>query len=143
GLCVQLGTGAPETIRLPKEESDGEQEADDGQEARAYDARVAAREAGPGRDGASTVPDDSVGLERGVGGDGRHRGGADIARDLLQPRGAGAEGDAGGAGAGRRGGTEREPGGAHRGAGEEGRAARTGEEARRALALLDAQDAEE
>jgi len=142
GLRVQLGTGEPETIRLPKEDSDGKEEAEYGQEARTTDARVAARERGPGRDGAAKVPDDSVGAERREGGDGRHRGGADIARDVLQPGRARAQSDDGGARAGGGRGAERQPGGAHRGAGEEGGAARAGEAARRALAALDAQDAE-
>lgn len=143
GLRVQMGAAEPETIRLPKEESDAEQqEADDRPTTRTHDAGVAARESGPRRDGAASMPDGAERLERREAGDGRHRGGADIARHVLQPGGARAQGDAGGARAGSGGGAERESGDAHRGAREEGSPARAAEAAWRALAALDAKDAE-
>jgi transposase InsO family protein len=106
GLRVQLGREAPQTIKLPKEESDERAQTsrslpeDEPAAPGAADAEVAPEEAGAGRDRPAADLDDPERLEWGEAGDGRDRGGADLTGPLLRVGGAGAESDPGGDGAG-------------------------------------------
>jgi transposase InsO family protein len=145
-LRVQLGDEQPQTIQLPKEEADVEEarSSQDGRTQPVTDTRDAevARDEGARRDGETPVPLGALGALGRAGGDGRARGGADLARDVLQHGREGASGDARGARAvdDRDAARDRgEPGEADRGARSEGDAARAGEAAGRAAPALDAQ----
>lgn len=141
GLRVRLGDEQPQRIDLGKEEQHGSEEVPnrlraeaarglEAQAARTTDAEVAARAAGPGRDGAAALPDDSERAEWGEAGLGADRRVEHLSRDVLRARGAGAQRHGPGTDAGQpigrheRGSWLEE---AHRGAGEEGGPAREGQ----------------
>jgi transposase InsO family protein len=94
---VQLGHEPPTSITLGKENK--HEQGNDfawGREAppaSAPDPAVDPRRQGHGRDGAAQGVDGAQRAERGGNGLGRHRAGEDLARDVLQARGAGAQGN--------------------------------------------------
>jgi transposase InsO family protein len=138
-IRVKVGDRAPETIELPKEESDGTKAprgwSPAGEQTDTDDAAMADETAGLGRGGAAAVLDGAQRAEWRAERDGGDRVRGHLAADVLRPGEAGARWDVGGAGAGQRSG-DVEPA---RGTGAQGGGARTGETARREATRADSQ----
>ncbi|MBK7861700.1 MAG: IS481 family transposase [Archangiaceae bacterium] len=154
GLQLQLGDDAPQLIKLTKEDRDETKP----QQARFHeasaqaadestpDAELAARAAGPGRDGAPPHSYGAVGVVGREGSDRRRDGGADFAAAVLPARDEGAARDSAGPGAGSR--ADGHLGGGrvhqtHHRAGGAGEAAAAGPAPERAAALPHPKDGEE